>query len=134
MVNTIDKSVGLRALATDLGIEALEGRLFALAVGDSAEDVPMMMLARLALAPADSEPAVRAAGIRVLGRAGQRGMTQAVKELIGHPPGHCATCRVHNLPERSRLMLTALSAQDASGLGKAVQAFRLARALATTRL
>jgi hydroxymethylpyrimidine pyrophosphatase-like HAD family hydrolase len=134
MVNTIDKSVGLHALATDLGVEALDGKLFALAVGDSAEDLPMMMLARLALAPANSEPAVRAAGIRVLARAGQRGMAQAAAELIGHMPGKCASCKVHDLPGRSRLMLTALAAQDESGLGKAVQALRLARALATTRL
>lgn len=134
MVKTIDKSVGLRALATDLGVETLNGRLFALAVGDSAEDLPMMMLARLALAPANSEPAVRAAGIRLLARPGQRGIAQAVAELIGHVPGKCARCRVHDLPGRSRLMLTALAAQDESGLGKAVQALRLAGALATTRL
>jgi hydroxymethylpyrimidine pyrophosphatase-like HAD family hydrolase len=134
MVNTIDKSGGLRTLATDLRVEALDGRLFALAVGDSAEDLPMMMLARLALAPANSEPAVRAAGIRILARAGPRGLAQAAAELIGHPPGKCAQCRVHDLPDRSRLMLTALAAQDEFGLGKAVQALRLARALATARL
>jgi hydroxymethylpyrimidine pyrophosphatase-like HAD family hydrolase len=134
MVNTIDKSVGLRALAADLGLEAVDGKLFALAVGDSAEDLPMMMVARLALAPANAEPAVRKAGIRILARAGQRAVAQAVAEVIGHAPGGCDRCRVKPLPDRSRLFLTALAAQDASGAAKAVHVLRLARALATTTL
>src|SRR5260370_17308995 len=119
MVNRIDKSGGLRTLAPDLGVEALDGRLLALGVGDSAEDLPMMKLARLALAPANSEPAVRAAGIRVLARAGQRGLAQAAAELIGHPPGKSGQCKVHDLPQRSRLMLTAPAPQPASRLAKA---------------
>jgi hydroxymethylpyrimidine pyrophosphatase-like HAD family hydrolase len=132
MVSTIDKGVGLRALATDLHVQAGDGRFLALAVGDSAEDVPMMRLARLALTPANAEPGVKAAGIRVLSRPAQLGLAQAVAELMGHAPGACATCKLTDMAERSRLLLTALAAQDASGFGKAVHAFRLARTLATT--
>ncbi len=133
MVNAIDKGVGLRALAHDLGIRpGDDGNLLALAVGDSAEDIPMMRLARRAMAPANSEPAVRTAGIRILRESGPRGVARAVAELIGHSPGGCVTCGSNHLSARSRLLLAALSAQDAKGLGKVLQAFRLSVRLAGT--
>lgn len=133
MVNAIDKGVGLRALANDLGIRpGDDGKLLALAVGDSAEDLPMMRLARRAMAPANSEPAVRTAGIRILRQSGPRGVARAVAELIGHSPGSCVKCGSNQLAARSRLLLTALSAQDAKGPGKVLQAFRLAVRLAGT--
>jgi hydroxymethylpyrimidine pyrophosphatase-like HAD family hydrolase len=133
MVNAIDKSVGLRVLMSDLGVLSRdEGKPLALAVGDSAEDLPMMRLAQRALAPANAEPAVRKAGIRLLRQSGPLAVAQAVAELIGHSPGACATCAPDNLPARSRLLLTALSVQDAHGLGKVLQAFRLTVSLAGT--
>jgi 3-deoxy-D-manno-octulosonate 8-phosphate phosphatase KdsC-like HAD superfamily phosphatase len=133
MVNTIDKGLGLRALADDLGIRpGDDGNLLALAVGDSAEDLPMMRLAQRAMAPANAEPAVRKAGVRILRQSGPLGAARAVAELIGHSPGTCPTCGSNHLPARSLLLLTALAAQDARGLGKVLHALRLTIRLAGT--
>jgi hydroxymethylpyrimidine pyrophosphatase-like HAD family hydrolase len=132
MVNTVDKGAGLRALVSGLGDEvpAGEAMTFALAVGDSAEDIPMMKLARLAIAPANADRAVRAAGIRIARRANQLGLAQAVAELIGHAPGACPECETTHLTARSRLLLSSLGAQDAPRIGKVLQALRLASRLA----
>jgi hydroxymethylpyrimidine pyrophosphatase-like HAD family hydrolase len=134
MVNTIDKGVGLRALASELGVEADHGKTLALAFGDSGEDLPMMAMARLALAPSNADSAVRAARVRILGEPDQLGLAQAIARLIGHTPGACPTCRATPLPPRTELLLTALGAQDARGLRKVFQAFRLARSLAGVAL
>jgi hydroxymethylpyrimidine pyrophosphatase-like HAD family hydrolase len=128
MVNTLNKGVGLRALARDLGVQADGNRqkLLALAVGDGSEDLPMFGLATMALAPANADAAVRTAGIQVLNKTAQAGLAQAVARLIGHAPGTCGHCRVTHLSAGSRLLLAALGAQDARGLGKALHALRLA--------
>lgn len=132
MVNTVDKSAGLRALVNGLGDEVHSDQPmpFALAVGDSAEDIPMMKVARLAIAPANADRAVRAAGIRIARGANQRGLAQAVAGLIGHSPGACEQCEPTHLTARSRLLLTSLGAQDARRIGKVLQALHLASRLA----
>jgi hydroxymethylpyrimidine pyrophosphatase-like HAD family hydrolase len=132
MVDSVDKSVGLARLAHEMGLGPVdgEGHFFALAVGDSAEDLPAMRMAHTSVAPANADLMVRMAGIRVLDQTGPRGVAQAIAELIGHPPGGCATCRATHLSDRSRLLLGALSALDARGPGKVMHALRLAGAVA----
>ena len=125
MVNVIDKASGLRLLAG--------GDQIALAVGDSAEDVPMLRMARLAAAPANADAAVRASGVRIFSRPCQAGLAQAVEALVGHRSGRCGECEARQLEPRSRLLLTLLSAQDSRGLGKLAAALRTARALANAR-
>jgi hypothetical protein len=90
----------------------------------------MMKLARLAIAPANADRAVRAAGIRIARRANQLGLAQAVAELIGHAPGACPECETTHLTARSRLLLSSLGAQDAPRIGKVLKALRLASRLA----
>ncbi|TMC00152.1 MAG: hypothetical protein E6J40_02520 [Chloroflexi bacterium] len=118
----MDKAAGLRLLAGD--------EPMAMAVGDSAEDLPMMRTARFAAAPANADAAVRAAGVRIFNRPCQGGLAQAVEALIGHRPGNCAACKLTNLEPRSRLLLTMLAAQDARGIGKLAAVLRAARAAA----
>jgi phosphoserine phosphatase len=125
MVNAIDKATGLRLLAG--------GDQIALAAGDSAEDVPMLRMARLAAAPSNADAAVRASGVRIFSRPCQAGLAQAVEALVGHRPGRCGECEARHLEPRSRLLLTLLSAQDSRGLGKLSAALRTARALANAR-
>jgi len=126
MTGSINKGVGLRVLAGELGVdEDANGKLLELAVGDSAEDLPMLQLARLAIAPANADKAVRSAGVRVVNRPGPTGLAQAIAELIGHRPGSCPDCSVSHLPPRSRLLLGALGAQDARRFGKLVHASRV---------
>lgn len=136
IVNTINKAVGLRALAQDLGVEAsADGQKpFALAVGDGVEDLPMFGLATMPLAPANGDAAVRAAGVEVLNGTAQAGLSQAVARLIGHTPGACSQCHVTHLSAGSRLLLTALRVQDDRGLGKVVHTLRLANRVFRTAL
>jgi hydroxymethylpyrimidine pyrophosphatase-like HAD family hydrolase len=134
MAGSINKGVGLRVLADSLGVhEGANGKLLELAVGDSAEDLPMLQLARLAIAPANADDAVRASGIRIVSRPGPTGLAQAITELIGHRPGSCSDCNVSHLPARSRLLLGALGAQDARRFGKLVHAARIVVQLITSR-
>lgn len=135
MVSSINKGTALRLLAGDLGVQsdAGDGKFLALAIGDSAEDLPMLELARRAIAPANADRAVRSAGIRVVNRPGPAGLAQAVSELIGHRPGACADCDAGHLPPRSRLLLGTLGAQDSRRFGKLVQAARVAADLMRSR-
>jgi hydroxymethylpyrimidine pyrophosphatase-like HAD family hydrolase len=134
MVASINKGVGLRVLADSLGVhEDANGKLLEVAVGDSAEDLPMLQLARLAIAPANADAAVRASGIRIVNRRGPAGLAQAIAKLIGHRPGSCPDCRLSHLPARSRLLLSAFGAQDSRRLGKLVHVSRLVVQLIASR-
>ncbi len=126
----IDKGVGVRVLAARLGVAAAhgEGRVLALAVGDTESDLPLFRLAELALAPANVDAHVRAAGVRVLSESYQRGAARAVAVLLGHQPGGCPTCRFAP-SQRRGLLLTALGAQDAGKVGKLVLVALLGRRL-----
>jgi phosphoserine phosphatase len=125
MVNTIGKAAGIRLLA---GAEQV-----AMAIGDSAEDLPMMRMARIAASPANADAALRAAGVHIFRRTCQAGLALAVEALIGHRPGECDVCEGPHLEPRSRLLLTLLSAQDARGPAKIGAAIRSALVLAGAR-
>jgi len=118
----VDKGRGVRALAAELR----EHRI-ALAVGDSASDLPMLAAAERAAAPANADAAVRAAGIELMSRPNGAGLLEAVSALLGHRPRHCATCAPAIAPSAgAATLLTVLGALDGGAREKARQAARLA--------
>jgi hydroxymethylpyrimidine pyrophosphatase-like HAD family hydrolase len=127
MVAGIDKGIGLRLLAADLGVEdGGLGRPLALAVGDTVSDLPMFDLAVRAFAPANADRDVRSAGVRVLRRPYQSGLAMAASHLLGHPPGRCPTCCAPRLSPDAHLLLTVLAAQETGTWGMVRQALLLA--------
>lgn len=112
----VDKGAGLGQLAVLLGGTAGPAPV-ALAVGDTAADLPMLALARLACAPANADPELRSAGVRLLGEPYQAGFAAAVSLLLGHAPGSCPTCRPHDPAAPARLLLSVLGAQEAGRWG-----------------
>jgi hypothetical protein len=102
-----DQGVGLRALATRLGDPAC-----ALAVGDTAADLPLLALARLARAPRNADAAVRDSGVRVTRHAYQAGLADACADLLGHRPGRCPTCRPPRPAVSSRALLAVLALRE----------------------
>jgi hypothetical protein len=112
MVERVTKATGLEALADHLGTAASGRRWLAMAVGDTASDLPMLRLATRAFAPANADEEVRRAGITVLRRACQAGLADATTRLLGHRPGRCPICREPRLSSPSRLLLTLLSPPD----------------------
>ena len=126
----VDKGRGLTALAEALGAMDDGRPQVALAVGDSASDLPMLELATRAVAVANAGPELR--GRVASARAAyQAGLLRAVHAELGHSPRHCAVCRPPrpSSPE-SRVLLTALSALDGGRRGKVVRALALAAVLA----
>jgi hydroxymethylpyrimidine pyrophosphatase-like HAD family hydrolase len=115
---TVGKAPGLHAL--------LGGRPLALAVGDAVEDIPMLELAQLGLAPANADAAMRASGHRRTARPYQAGLAQAVGELIGHEPGRCEHCAAPAGAPGRDVILGVLSARER---GPAHMAWRMARVL-----
>jgi hydroxymethylpyrimidine pyrophosphatase-like HAD family hydrolase len=115
---TVGKAQGLRAL---LGDEPL-----ALAVGDAVEDVPMLALAQVGLAPANADTAMRASGHRRTRRPYQAGLAEAVGELVGHAPGACACCAAPADAPGRDVVLGVLAARERGG---AHMAWRTARLL-----
>jgi hydroxymethylpyrimidine pyrophosphatase-like HAD family hydrolase/orotate phosphoribosyltransferase len=112
----VDKGDGLRSLADLLGTCA-DPRGIALAIGDSAADLPMFALARHAYAPANADAEVRAAGVHLLGRGYAAGLAQAVQRLTGHRPGTCPTCLPPVPTARTQALLTLLDAQHRGARG-----------------
>jgi hydroxymethylpyrimidine pyrophosphatase-like HAD family hydrolase len=128
MVAGVDKGSGLKAL-----LQALDPRSpgkfqdsLALAVGDGAEDVPMLAMANVRVAPANAEPAIASIGARVVRRRHQGGLAQGIELLIGHRPGGCVLCRPAATAGDAGILLTALKAQEDGRLRKLRQAARLA--------
>lgn len=128
MVEGVDKGSGLRALLEVLDPSSISKSQdsLAFAVGDGAEDVPMLAMAKLRVVPANAEPAVAASGARVLRRRHQGGLAEGVRLLIGHRPGGCARCRPAATTGDAGILLTALRAQEDGRLRKLWQAARLA--------
>jgi hydroxymethylpyrimidine pyrophosphatase-like HAD family hydrolase len=120
---TVDKASGLRALLAALG-EPEQAKPLALAVGDAVEDVPMLALAQLPLAPANADPAMRASGNRRTARPYQAGLAQAVGEQIGHAPGGCAHCAAPAPAPGREVVLGVLGARER---GPVHMAWRTAR-------
>jgi hypothetical protein len=116
MVDRVTKASGLGALGDELGVDSREPAWLAMAVGDTASDLPMLRLARLAFAPANADASIRDAGITVLEGAFQAGLTEAAARLLGHRPGGCPACGDPGLPDRSRLLLTLLSPPEQRSL------------------
>lgn len=122
----VDKATGLCALASELGMpDAGDEPLLAMAVGDSAADLPMLQLAALAYAPANAQPALRQAGVKLLPHAYQAGLADAVRRLIGHRPGACSSCKSAPLARETELFFSILSAQEDGLRSMLPQAIRL---------
>ncbi len=119
-----NKGAGLAALAAELG-----GPID-LAVGDTAEDLPMFALAGRALAPGNAATAVRDAGVDRTGRHYADGAAEAAGRVLGHRPGSCPVCRT-DAPAAAdaRLLLALLDASAGGRPGLAAAAWRAARAL-----
>jgi hydroxymethylpyrimidine pyrophosphatase-like HAD family hydrolase len=130
----IDKGTGLAALAALLGSQQ-ESFVIRFAAGDSVSDLAMFHVAQRAYAPANADAAVYAAhrggepGLRIMPRAYQAGLLQAVADLLGHDPRRCATCRRPPAGYESELLLAALGAADRPMFDKLRQAWRLATIL-----
>ncbi len=121
----MDKGHALKALAQHLDGRSADGGL-ALAVGDSLADVSMLLMAKKAFRPANSDEALGGAGIPLLRHSYQRGFAEAVERLIGHPPGGCPACRPPEQSSNRRLLLDILSVQEDGPKGMARGAGRLA--------
>ena len=117
------KEIGLRRLAQRLDVPSQPP--LAMAIGDTSEDIGMLGLARLGVAPANADSAVRRSGATVLRRPAQAGLAEAVTRLIGHPPGGCPTCAPPSLPTSSRTLMALLGVQDVSGWRLPITAARL---------
>jgi hydroxymethylpyrimidine pyrophosphatase-like HAD family hydrolase len=117
----VDKARGLRALTERLGAA---GAPIELAVGDAVEDLPMLALGRIAMAPANADAAVRAGHIRIARRGHQAGLAVAVAELVGHAPGACPACAPPPADRRAELVLGILAAREGGRARLAAQALR----------
>jgi 3-deoxy-D-manno-octulosonate 8-phosphate phosphatase KdsC-like HAD superfamily phosphatase len=121
VVARVDKGAGVRAL-----LDRLDARLpLALAVGDSAEDLPMLDLALHPAAPANAARALRRAPVRRLRRPYQAGVAEAVGGLLGHAPGGCPACAPPAADRRRLLLLELLGARERGRAGLAVSALRI---------
>lgn len=105
-----DKGTGLRALAARLGDAPC-----ALAVGDSAPDLPMLAAAGMARAPRNAGLPASGRDVKRTRGAYQAGLADACAALLGHRPGGCAACRVPAFSPRTRAVLAVLDLR-ANGL------------------
>lgn len=125
---TVDKGAGVRALLEMVAPDvAAHERPLALAVGDTEADLPMLDLAERRWGPANAEPQVRSAGVRIARRRFQAGLAEAVADLIRHRPGGCPRCRPPEVHGDERLLLLALAAQDAGPWTRLATGWRLYR-------
>ncbi|MEU3337047.1 HAD hydrolase family protein [Streptomyces sp. NPDC006668] len=124
----VDKATGVATLLRTLGAPA--GTRPALAVGDSATDIPLLRWARNGLAPGNAAPAVRAAGLTVLRRPCQAGLADAAGRLLGHRPGGCPRCRPPSLSLGDTALTALLAVPEAGRAGMPVRLARLAHARA----
>jgi hypothetical protein len=106
----VDKGRGLRALAGQLSAPGC-----ALAVGDSASDLPLFECAGLARAPRNARLGADGSRIRLTRHAYQAGLLEACKDLLGHRPGDCPVCRPPAFAPRAKAMLALLDLR-ANGL------------------
>jgi hydroxymethylpyrimidine pyrophosphatase-like HAD family hydrolase len=127
MVTTVDKATGLKALLERLNPlrePSLEPPL-AFAIGDTVEDVPMLEMAKIRVAPANADAGVEAtSAIRMSGQS-QSGLAEGIRLLIGHVPGRCAECRPPALSRDADIVVTAFGAQQDRKVGKLWRTARL---------
>jgi hydroxymethylpyrimidine pyrophosphatase-like HAD family hydrolase len=117
----LDKGTGLARLAESLGT-----RDVVLAVGDTGEDLSMLAAASVARAPANADAVMRAGGVTVTRHPYQRGLADAVAELIGHRPGGCPLCRRPLLPRRTRTLVRLLALAEPGPAGLPLRTLRVA--------
>jgi hydroxymethylpyrimidine pyrophosphatase-like HAD family hydrolase len=111
---TINKGRAVRALAGRLSRDGRGTRTsLAFAIGDSFADLSLLEEASAAFGPANSDPAVRASGARIMTRSRQAGLAQAISLLLEHEPIGCAACRGPRHSRDASLLATALSAGGA---------------------
>jgi hypothetical protein len=121
----VDKGAGLRALVDTLAGSG-DGRAeVALAVGDTAADAPMLVLARCAFVPAHATPQAMVAGAKRTRRPYQAGLALAVAELLGHRPGTCARCQVGQQTTERKLLLDLLSISEDGLRGLTLQTIKI---------
>jgi hydroxymethylpyrimidine pyrophosphatase-like HAD family hydrolase len=126
----VDKGRGVRALTARLGRPGSgDGALLALAVGDTAADLPMLRQAALAFAPANAQAALRREGVEVLPFPYQAGLAQAAERLLGHEPGACPVCRAPQLSPQAALLVEVLSAGERGRVELARRFLQLRRRL-----
>jgi hydroxymethylpyrimidine pyrophosphatase-like HAD family hydrolase len=106
----VDKGSGLRALAARLSAPGC-----ALAVGDSASDLPLFECAGLARAPRNARLGAGATAVRLTRHAYQAGLVDACSALLGHRPGECPACHPPAFAPRTKAMLALLDLR-ANGL------------------
>jgi hypothetical protein len=127
--STVDKGVGVRALIRELGGSDADHPLLALGVGDTASDLPFLVLAERAVAPANAAAELRGK-VRIVRGPYQSGLLDAVSGLVGHGPAGCNLCRPPRPPSRdAKLFLTAVAALNGGKLRKVRQALALAALL-----
>jgi len=125
--------IGARALDKGTGLDHLMAgsrALCALAVGDSASDLPMMERALLARAPRNADAQVRAAGVPLTRHAYQLGLLDACAQLLGHRPGDCPDCRPPTFPPRTRAVLAVLGLPEGGAGTVPVRSLQLLALLA----
>ncbi|HEX8973252.1 hypothetical protein, partial [Oryzihumus sp.] len=120
----LDKGTGLDHLL------AGSGHRCALAVGDSASDLPMMARSVLARAPRNADAQVRSAGVPLTRRPYQLGLLDACAALLGHRPGGCPDCRPPAFPPRTRAVLAVLGLPEGGDRTVPLRSLRLVAALA----
>ena len=128
----VDKGVGVRTLAERLGRGDRGTPVLALAVGDTAADLPMFREAELALAPAHAGEAVRSAGVGVMEAPYQPGLALAVGRLLGHEPGDCPACRPPLLSADAELLVALLSVGERGRIDHARRFLQLRRRVRAT--
>jgi hydroxymethylpyrimidine pyrophosphatase-like HAD family hydrolase len=132
---SVDKARGVRALVAELGDTAEAGqRPLAFAIGDTVSDLPLLELARFAVAPANAEKQLHGR-VPLMSRPYQSGLLQSVSRFLGHRPGHCRICAPpHPASLDSRLFSVSLAALNGTRIGKVAQALALAALLATSEI
>ena len=124
MVAGVDKGTGLRSLVEMISAPGKNLPL-AVAVGDSESDLPMFALSSKAFAPSNADAAVKAAGITLMRRPYQGGLTEAARRVLGHRPGSCPTCRWRPAGDTA-LLFSVLRAQENGFLSKLRSGMELA--------
>jgi hydroxymethylpyrimidine pyrophosphatase-like HAD family hydrolase len=117
IAGSVDKGRGMRSLASALAADDVRGAdaPLAFAVGDTAADVSLLMLAKRPFAPAHAKHSL-GARFTVTRRPYQRGFAEAVGHLIGHAPGTCPLCRLGTTSRERRLLLELFGLRE-SGVG-----------------
>ncbi|HLK41857.1 MAG TPA: hypothetical protein VKV34_00840, partial [Thermoleophilia bacterium] len=113
-----DKGKGLAALARLLGHDpgGPGPALIGAAVGDTIADLAMFPQAERAFLLGHADRSLRPLGVTIVRHPYQRGLADAVGDLIGHAPGGCARCAPPAADRRTRRLLSVLAAGEDSPL------------------